>query len=209
MDCVVHIEAIDKDAQEFYYDDYTNSYKLGQKWQGSGCFVTEDGVILTAGHVVNEADEFIITLRDGTVLHSTVSMEADNTDVGFIKVDKENCSYLNFSSLELSLGDTVYIYGHPYGMDNLWSLSKGIVSNLDRDCGGFFGVYNMYQSDAASWPGNSGGPVMTESGRIVGVLVGGVRGSDSMSYITPSWIAQRWLKVFESWLRCQNAYIIN
>ena len=204
MQAVVHIQAFDNDASDYDYGEYEADSK---SWQGSGCFIREDGVIMTAGHVVDGADEFLITLHDGTQYRSTVSMKADNMDVGFIKIEpNEPVNYLRFDpDHEVEIGETIYIYGHPLGDMNPWSLTKGIVSNTERDTEGFFGVFDVLQGDAASWPGNSGGPVLDEHGKVIGVLVGGIRGSDNMSYITPSWIAKEWQDVFCEWLETQHA----
>lgn len=190
MDTVVHIEAIS--------DDYYGG------WQGSGCFISDDGIIMTAGHVVKDATSFVIILRDGRTFESTVAWAADNMDVGFIKIKDVYTPRLQFSTTSVKLGQTVYVCGHPLGWMNNWSLSKGIISNVLRDCEGFFGAFDMIQSDAASWPGNSGGPVVDENGEIIGVLVGGIVGNECLSYITPAWIAKEWSDVFMEWLQCQK-----
>jgi serine protease Do len=198
MKAVVHIQAIDHDAPEFGF--YTKEGR-GMSWQGSGAFVSSDGIIVTAAHVVRDADEFYVTLRDGTEVKAEYFYVADNMDVGFLKIDTVyDMPFVEFAGEAPELGDTIYIYGHPLGDMNLWSMTKGIVSNTERDCGGFFGEFDMYQGDAASWPGNSGGVVLNEANQVIGILVGGIRGSDNMSYITPGWIAEEWLEVFEEWL---------
>jgi S1-C subfamily serine protease len=201
MNAVVHIRAYMDEYQymteDYLYDDFQGA------WQGSGCFIREDGVILTAGHVVRGAKRFEITLRDGTVLESSVAWAADNMDVGFIKVEiPEGCvaPYLKFDTDGVKLTEAVYILGHPLGWMNNWTVSKGIISNTARDCEGFFGVFDVIQSDSASYPGNSGGPVVDENGRVVGVLVGGIQGMECLSYIVPSWIAKEWSDVFFEWL---------
>ena len=201
MDAVVHIRAYqaeqDYNTEDYLYEDFQGA------WQGSGCFIREDGVIMTAGHVVDGAERFEVTLRDGTILESSVAWAADNMDVGFIKVkipEGYTTPCLAFDQDGVEWADTVFILGHPLGWMNNWTISKGIISNLDRDCEGFFGVHHVIQSDAAAYPGNSGGPVIDESGKIVGVLVGGIRGHECLAYITPAWIASEWADVFFAWL---------
>ncbi len=197
MDAVVHIEVT---AVSTSYD----GYEYEQTWQGSGAFIAPN-IILTAGHVVNGAKSAIITLRDGTKLSASIFYEADNADVGFICVDYESSHVLKFSQSKLKLLDTVYICGHPLGWMNNWTVSEGVVSCLERDCEGFFGEFLMLQSDAASYPGNSGGPVVDEKGEIVGVLVGGINGTECLSYIVPAEIADQWEDVFREWLECPKS----
>lgn len=197
MNSVVHIEA--QKASAVHYDEYLRK-QFGQSWEGSGCFIRDDGVILTAGHVVDGADEIKVTLQDGTVLEAVHFWKADNMDVGFIKVDTDDVPYLEFNTTGVDLVDDVFIVGHPLGIMNKWSITKGIISNTDRDCEGYFGQHHMIQSDAASWPGNSGGPVVNVDGEVIGVLVGGIGGNECLSYITPAWIAKEWSDVFMEWL---------
>ncbi len=200
MDSVVHITGESADAM--YYAEELKA-KYGQSWQGSGCFIREDGVIMTAGHVVDNASTIRVTLRDGTVLEAQHFWKADNMDVGFIKVEVPEgfvAPYLKFDLDGVKLVEDVYIVGHPLGIMNKWSITKGIISNIDRDCEGFFGEKLMIQADAASWPGNSGGPVVDQAGNIIGVLVGGINGQECLSYITPTWIASEWADVFYAWL---------
>jgi S1-C subfamily serine protease len=197
MDSVVHIRAESASAQT--YDEYTRA-KYGQSWQGSGCFIRPDGVILTAGHVIKGAAKIWVTLRDGTELEAKYFWQADNMDIGFIKVEADLVPCLQFDTDGVKLVDDVYIVGHPLGIMNQWSITKGIVSNIARDCEGYFGEKLMIQSDAAAWPGNSGGPVVDASGNIIGVLVGGINGQECLSYIVPTWIASEWADVFFAWL---------
>lgn len=199
MDTVVHIRALDKDAPTWDYDSEYD-YLFGQSWQGSGCFVSPDGVIMTAGHVVDGAEEITVTLRDGTTYQGKYFWKADNMDVGFIKIDLKTPNYLQFDPDGVELAEDIYVIGHPYGTDHPWNITKGIVSNLKRDCGGFFGEKLMIQVDAASYPGNSGGPVIDMDGEIIGVLVGGYGPNECISYITPTWIAKEWYDVFIQWL---------
>ena len=204
MNSVVHIKVYQEEST--YPGEY---YSRGQTWQGSGCFVTPDGVIMTARHVLDESRANIakieVTLRDGTVLEAKRWMRADNLDVGFIKVEIKDAPFLVFDDDPQEIGQDVWILGHPLGWDNNWSLTKGIISNLGRDCEGFFGQFLMLQADSASYPGNSGGPMVDEDGEIVGVLVGGIRGTECLSYVSPGDMCKEWMDVFVQWLECVDA----
>jgi len=198
MQAVVHITAY-CDTVGNWDDEY---YKAqGDSWQGSGCFVSDDGVIMTAGHVVEGADRSKVRLSTGEVIETTCAMLAENLDVGFLKIEfDEPTPYQEFDRDGVQLAERVFIFGHPFGEMNEFSVTSGIISNLNRDCEGFFGEFLMIQSDAASWPGNSGGPVLDEDGEIVGILVGSVVYQECLSYISPADPCLEWLEVFEAWL---------
>lgn len=160
---VIYIEAVDSAGEPI--------------WSGSGVIICPDGLILTAGHVVEGAEAFKIILSDGQEFLSNESYFSDITDVGLIQIDVPDCniklpfSYIGNSD-NLRKGEEVFIIGSSFGFDLSNTVTYGIISGLKRDID-FFGKKLMIQSDAQSWPGNSGGPVYNMNGRIVGILVGG------------------------------------
>jgi len=164
-------------------------------WQGSGVYVG-NGLILTAGHVVEEGWGFAVTFEDGTACESYQYYQEPQADVGFIFLENCNAPALEFDNDGYSRGDTAFIYGNPFGWDYNFSVTKGIISSVNRDCGGFFGHKIMLQSDAASYPGNSGGPLIDDEGEIIGILVGGVEGSDNLSLIIPANICKQSMKIY-------------
>ena len=169
-------------------------------WQGSGVYVG-NGLILTAGHVIEGGWSFTVTFEDGTIRESCKSYQESMADVGFIYLEDYDGYSLGFNSDECNRGDDVYIFGSPFGWEYNFSVTKGIISSINRDCGGFFGDKIMFQSDAASYPGNSGGPVTDDEGEIIGILVGGVGGSDNISLIVPADICEASMEVYLAILR--------
>ena len=81
------------------------------------------------------------------------------------------------------------ILGYPWGLNNGIALTKGVVSLPDRS-EPYFGVKLVMQTDTASWPGNSGSPVVDMDGECVGILIGGMRGCDNFSIVTPARLVQ-------------------
>jgi S1-C subfamily serine protease len=156
-----------------------------ESWQGSGSYIG-DGLVLTAGHVVEGAVKFTMTFEDGTVVEADRFYKEPTMDVGFIYVGELDIDVLEFDMRKLRRGDVTYIFGNPLGWDNRFSVSRGIVSSLDKEHGGYFGEKLMFNSDAASYPGNSGGPVLDEDGEIIGILVGGYVGTDNLSLCVPT-----------------------
>lgn len=167
-------------------------------WQGSGSYVG-NGLILTAGHVVDEGWSFIITFEDGTEYISTDFYLESASDVGFIFIGDCNSPVLTFDDEGYFRGDIAFVYGNPFGWDYCFSVSKGIISSVNRDCEDFFGEKILFQVDAAAYPGNSGGPVTDDEGEIIGILVGGLAwGGDNIGLCIPSTICERAMKTYLS-----------
>jgi len=181
-----------------------------ENWSGSGVLIDkEKGIILTAGHVVGDADYFELTFNDGTYIISGDSYKENKVDVGFIKVNPEKVSHLNelrFAS-GAEVGDDVYICGCPFGQELAYTVTFGKVAGIERQFG-LFGKIYMLQADAQSWPGNSGGPVVDEYGDIIGILVGGVWGFDGISLIVPYNIIQLSLDKYLAELKFEDCQLI-
>lgn len=177
-------------------------------WSGSGSYV-EDSLILTAGHVVSGegygAMEFTITFENGVVFKSDKSYLEPTADVGFIVIDNCDSPILPFDNDGYSRGDTVFVYGNPYGRSYCFSVTKGIISSINRNCNGFFGEKLLLQVDAAAYPGNSGGPVMDNEGEIIGILVGGLAwGGDNIGLCIPAEICERAMITYLSILEMEK-----
>ena len=158
------------------------------KWQGSGFLVSNDGLIATAGHVTENTQVFEVMFQDGSrVIADFVHAEdMDRCDVGFIQIRSANLRkkrpYLDFD-IEVDIGEDLAILGYPWGLNNGVVLTRGVMSLTGRD-EPFFGVKLVMQTDTASWPGNSGSPVVDMDGECVGILIGGMRGCDNFSIVT-------------------------
>lgn len=136
------------------------------KLQGSGVFI-RDNLILTAGHIVNSiSDANIITIDSKKYKAKSWYLETE-ADIGFIEVDSNDVEdTLSFDNAKL--GETIWIYGNPYGVFPV--LTKGIVSavNVPDSLGK---TKNMLITDCPTNDGNSGSPVFDRSGNILGVFV--------------------------------------
>ena len=138
---------------------------------GSGVFIDDD-VILTAGHVLIQPD-LIIELSDGTILRSSDFYIDDEEDIGFIFVDANELYISKVSSDIGEIGNTVYLVGTPYDKNFKFTLTKGILSHLDRDIYGERDWKDLLQTDAEGAPGSSGSPLYDSTGRVIGIVVTG------------------------------------
>jgi putative serine protease PepD len=127
---------------------------------------------VTAAHVVDGAASVTVTLQDGTTRTAKVLGKDDATDTAVISINPSGLTLHPLtlgSSARVGVGDPVAAIGDPFGYAR--SLSTGIVSGIDRtiQAPNGFTVAHAIQTDAALNPGNSGGPVLDASGRVIGV----------------------------------------
>ena len=137
---------------------------------GSGVFI-DDNVILTAAHVLEGEPYTTIELRDGTVLRSNDFYIDEKEDIGFIFVDANELGVAKISVPPPSIGEPIYLVGAPFNRFFAFTLTKGIVSHLDRDFPDM-GWENLLQVDANGGPGSSGGPLYNSDGELIGIYVG-------------------------------------
>jgi serine protease Do len=132
---------------------------------GSGFFITADGYILTNHHVVDGADEIIVTLTDKRELKARVVGSDQRTDVALIKVEGNGFRALPLGDpSKLRKGEWVIAIGSPFGLES--TVTAGVVSAKGRDTGDFL---PFIQTDVAVNPGNSGGPLINMRGEVVGI----------------------------------------
>jgi S1-C subfamily serine protease len=136
---------------------------------GSGFFVTDSGYLITNAHVVenafqNEQSSITAVLFDGTSYPAVIVKYDRDLDLAILKINA-SVFPLTFAS-EMRLGESVFAIGYPLGFDLSLSITKGIISGLNRNLGN--GV-PLIQTDAAINPGNSGGPLFNMKGEVIGV----------------------------------------
>ena len=136
------------------------------KWQGSGVFI-DDNLILTAGHIVEDANDIIVVFIDGKECKGLEWYKESEADIGFIVVDTNDVEKkLKFDNAKL--GETVWVFGNPYGVFPI--LTKGIISAINMP-DTFNKTKNMIITDTAVNGGNSGSPVFDRYGNILGIFV--------------------------------------
>jgi serine protease Do len=136
---------------------------------GSGVIVSADGYILTANHVVAEADEVKVSIADSKREYTAKIIGKDRaTDVAVLKIEASHLPAVTLAdSDQLEIGDVVLALGNPFGIGQ--TVTMGIVSATGRSGLGFNGYEDFIQTDAAINPGNSGGALVDAEGRLVGI----------------------------------------
>lgn len=137
---------------------------------GSGIIMNSEGYIITNAHVVEGGGAFKVQLHDGT-LYDAQLIGADNvTDLAVIKVNADGLEPAIFGdSDDIEVGETVVAIGNPAGLELAGSVTKGIVSALNREVRTTNYFMNYIQIDAAINPGNSGGALVNEFGQVIGI----------------------------------------
>ena len=161
--------------------------------QGTGVIVSDDGFVITNNHVIEGADEVVLTLADGRELNASVVGADTATDLALLKVEADGLTSATFGdSKNVEVGDWVVALGSPFGLKQ--TLTAGIVSAMERNDVGLATFENYIQTDAAINPGNSGGPLANIRGEVIGInsaISSRTGGNDGIGFAIPSRMVQR------------------
>ena len=136
-----------------------------QRGVGSGFILSADGFVMTNAHVVDGADELLVTLTDKREYKAKVIGLDKRTDVAVVKIEATGLPAVKLGDVSrLKVGEWVIAIGSPFGLEN--SVTAGIVSAKARDTGDYL---PFIQTDVAINPGNSGGPLINMRGEVVGI----------------------------------------
>jgi serine protease Do len=156
--------------------------------RGSGFIIRQDGLIVTNNHVVKDGSSVSVTLDDGTELKAKVLGTDPRTDIAVLKVDAgKPLPFIQLgNSRDVRPGEWVIAMGNPFGLGG--SVTAGIVSAVSRDIGS--GPYDQFiQVDAPINQGNSGGPLFTQDGKVIGMntaIFSPTGGSVGIGFAIPS-----------------------
>jgi len=143
-----------------------------QQGFGSGVIISKDGYIVTNNHVVENAQEVKVILNDKREFDAKIIGTDPDTDVALLKIDAEDLPFLTYGDSEkLRLGEWVLAVGNPFNLTS--TVTAGIISAVGRDNLNMNGeasrVESFIQTDAAVNPGNSGGALVNQQGKLVGI----------------------------------------
>ena len=160
---------------------------------GSGVIVDADeGYILTNHHVVDGADQILITLLNEETLEAEIVGSDPATDIAVIRVDPENLTDIDFGDSDsMEVGDYVIAIGNPFGLGH--TVTSGIVSAVGRTGISRNGYEDFIQTDASINPGNSGGALVNLRGELIGInsaIISRTGGNVGIGFAVPSELAR-------------------
>jgi len=150
---------------------YSSTNTIEPSGIGSGIIMSRDGYIITNAHVIDKSSGIKIVLSNGKEYEATMIGIDIKTDLALVKIDVDDLTPAEFGdSNKLKDGEDVMAIGNPSGLELSGSITKGIVSGVNRKITSYGGLLiNAIQTDAAINPGNSGGALVNSYGQVIGI----------------------------------------
>ncbi|CCH68242.1 HtrA protease/chaperone protein [Richelia intracellularis HH01] len=199
---VVNIDVQKCSGQRDYY------HKQELKGNASGVIFTQDGYILTNSHVVNDVSSIQVTLSDGHNYNAEIIGSDTDTDLAIIRIHAPHLIAAKFGdSQSLQVGQLAIALGHPYGFQT--TVTTGVISALGRSFRSQSGrlIENIIQTDAALNPGNSGGPLVTSDGEVIGINTAIVASAQGICFAVPINTAKMVIPALMKYGKLKRPYI--
>ncbi len=176
---------------------------------GSGVIISSDGYIITNNHVISDAKDIQVLLKDGRYLKANLIGHDLEIDLALLKVSATELPTIEFGDSEsLQVGDIALAIGNPFGLDH--TVTFGIVSALNRSRFRTNSFDNFIQTDAAINPGNSGGALVDIQGKMIGlntINISNSGGSQGIGFAIPSTLVREVMYQLITYGKVQRGWI--
>ena len=181
----------------------------GRAGSGSGVILSPDGLVLTNSHVVQGAKRVDVTVLDGRSFSGRVLGDDPDTDLALVRIDEDAtlpAAKLG-NSKKVKPGEIAIAIGNPFGFDA--SVTAGVISALGRSLRSKNGrlIEDVIQTDAALNPGNSGGPLVSSQGEVIGINTAIISGAQGICFAVASNTASFVLGELVAHGRVRRAYL--
>lgn len=185
--CVVGISKIKNKGDSILETTATEDLKLG-----TGIIISENGYIITNWHLAgNKYSSCYVTMEDGTVYNGNTIWADSDLDLAIVKISANNLKYLQLGDSDnIKIGETVYAIGNPIGIEFQRTVTKGIISGLNRtikieENKNSSYMEGLIQTDASINQGNSGGPLINERGEVIGINSVKIETAEGIGFAVP------------------------
>ena len=173
---------------------------------GSGVIVRADGIIITNAHVVGNSRTVEVRTADGRTFDGTVLGTDVEVDTAIVRVNATNLPAAPLADSDrLEVGQLAIAIGNPLGLER--TVTRGVVSAVNRDPRGVDIAAGLIQTDAAINPGNSGGPLLDSAGRVMGINTAILAGTTGLGFAIPINVAVDVMNQIVTTGRVRRAYL--
>ena len=173
---------------------------------GSGVIVRSNGIIITNAHVVGTARTVEVRTADGRTFSGTVLGTDTDVDTAIVRINATNLPAAPLADSDrLEVGQLAIAIGNPLGLER--TVTRGVVSAINRDPRGVDIAAGLIQTDAAINPGNSGGPLLDSSGRVIGINTAILAGTTGLGFAIPINVAVDVMEQIVTTGRVRRAYL--
>ena len=206
---VVGISKLKQNGTSIFLGD--SESKLGL---GSGIILTDNGYILTNQHVVgNKYSNCYVHLENGKSYNGSIVWADSNIDLAIVKIMANDLDYIELGdSDKITLAEEVYAIGNPIGIEFQRTVTKGIISGIDRtikltENGIESYMEDLIQTDATINQGNSGGPLVNQMGQLIGINTVKITEAEGIGFAVPVNIIKPILESFVETGKFEEAYL--
>ncbi|MEZ0536829.1 S1C family serine protease [Caldicellulosiruptoraceae bacterium PP1] len=199
------VVAIIGDSKKIKADDFYYSKIPAGLMHGSGVVIDKNGLILTNNHVVEDMKEPYVIFYDAKAYKGTVLYRNKDIDLAIVKVNRSNLTPIEIEDPKnIDVGDDVLAIGTPLSIAWRNSVSKGIISGLNRPVDE---TYTYIQTDASINPGNSGGPLVNMQGKLVGINTLGIAYWQGINFAIPAENVLYFIDHFKKYGKLKRCYL--